>query len=622
MQEQQQDPNKAGLSTLEAALAASREARFATEGENEAKVKKMLAEAKKLLKALRNEEEDIIDDEFEVATAEQQFGMGPRALATNANITPDEQRQIDLATEQFKQAVTRVDNQVLAQYVQAIQDGDYAKAEAILEQAQESPQVNTLFFALLTIGAILLPLYAKQRLVALFTQFGMRTVFAETRVGKENMRKQAERGAKSHVRTIAKDIKKAMDDAIVEEFASAGIEATLKDKYEELIPLEGEKLSEKVASNKEMYEFARDLVLKGDSKRVIINKLQEKFQGIGSRRANVIAANEANRVFTMSQFDADQQFLAQNKLTQKAYKRLVSNTGHPEAICAYIIAQTKANPIPFTQDFVKFGSTITVEENGKTRKFTANYEKLQSGHIHVNCHCRYELLIKQDDGTFFNTYDMKVLNDVDFDETEHKRDKDGKFAKKVGVSVDVSDKGVLDITKIKDKESFNRFLKNSKQIYPTPEARAAKLYQSPHFYKINEGFQLNELSVKVNSETLSLDKFSRVLDKSFDIKTEKESVIYRGVGTFPEDFTVGEEYANEGYTSTTFVEETARKKFKAPGGAVLHLTIPAGTKISIPDLVSRHITKTDIDEQEAILPRGTSYKVTRIDGDIVYAELI
>lgn len=428
-----QEASKDSLSALAAALKLAQETCLVTPKENEAKVNSALKDAKKLLKQLRgntSEDEEEVVEEVKEEPAVQSFGMGPRAFASNANITPDEQRQIDLATEQFKQSVQRVDSQVLAMYVQAVQNGSYAEAEAILEKAVASQQTNTLMFALLTIGAILLPLYAKQRLVALFRQFGLHTVFAATKDNQNVLRLQAERGAKSHIRTIAKDIKNSLDDAIADEINSPEIEASIKDKYEELTPLEGKEFKAAVVDNQAIYKFARDLIMAGESRQSVIKKLQENFAHIGTRRANVIAGNEANRVFTMSQFDADQQFLAQNQLTPKAYKRLVSNTGNPEAICAYIIRKTAEQPIPFTQDFVPFGKTITVKENGKTYKFKAGYEKLQSGHIHVNCHCRYELLILQDDGTFFNTYDGKTLNAANFDESKVKRDGEGKFATK------------------------------------------------------------------------------------------------------------------------------------------------------------------------------------------------
>jgi hypothetical protein len=449
----QDEPKVDGLSALDAALKLAQTSHLVPESVNEAKVKAALKDAKKLLKQLRGGivEPTLIvekDEEELFIPADQSYGMGPRAMAFNANVTPDEQRQIDLATEQFKQSVQRVDNQLLAKYVQAVQDGDYAAAEAILAQAVASQQTNTLFFALLTIGAILLPLYAAQRLSALFRQFGLNTVFSATKRGKEDMEKQARRGSRSHINTVAKDIKKSLDNAIDEELTTPSVEATIKDQYEQLVPLEDKKFVKAVKSDAEIYAFARNAVLNGDSKATIIRKITAEFEDVNRRRANVIAGNEANRVFTMSQFDADQQFLAQNQLTQKAYKRLVSNTGTPEAVCAHIIRETAANPIPFKQDFAEFGKTMEiVDERGKTISFTPKYEKLQSGHIHVNCHCRYELLIRQDDGTFFNTYDMKVLND--FDESKHPRQKDGKFGKKAGVNINVDDADIETGKKLK-----------------------------------------------------------------------------------------------------------------------------------------------------------------------------
>lgn len=332
--------------------------------------------------------------------------------AINANITPDEQRQIDLATEQFKQSVVRVDNQILNLYVQAIQNGSYLEAEQILENASDLQQVNTLMFALLTIGVILLPLYARQRLNKLLVQFGLHTVFANTDDGQKALRQQAERGAKSHVNTIAKDLKKHLDEAIDSELPT--VRASLEERFPSLKDKDQKDYLNDVRDNKDIYKYARELILSGLSRDIVIKKLQESFSEVGKKRANVIAGNESNRIFTLSQYEADEQFLAQNKLTKKAYKRLVSNTGTPESLCKAIIDATHANPIPFKEDFIKFGQSYEYQgEDGKNHSFTPTYERLRGGTIHVNCHCRYELLIKQDDGTFFNTYDGKVLNNFD-----------------------------------------------------------------------------------------------------------------------------------------------------------------------------------------------------------------
>lgn len=554
-------------------------------------------------------------DDFEIVSKSSASAKANSTeVVINANISPDQQRQIDLATEQFKQAVTRVDNQVLNQYIQAIQDGDYAAAEAILKDAEKSQQTHTLMFALLTIGTILLPLYARQRIQALFTQFALHTVFAQTASSREALREQAEKGAESHVRTIAKDIKNALDDAIDSELTNPAIEAAVKDKYPVLLGRDGKDYLRAVHGDQNIYKYARDQILKGENRQTVIKKLQENFSAVGKRRANVIAGNEANRVFTMSQFDADSQFLAQNKLTTKAYKRLVSNTGHPEAICKAIIDATAIKPIPFKNDFLPFGKEFVVKTQvggeAKTYKFTPNYEHLKAGHIHVNCHCRYELMIKQEDGTFMN-----AVNDVvPFVPDLHPRDKDGKFALKGTIG-----HLTLEPSKLGTQEDFDSFVDSADRHYSKDQEAAAGIYQSPHGYALNNAIRVGDGTFAMRGKNLSTTKVSNTLDSTFNMTIPEESVLYRGVDDSPKDFIVGKNYMDVGYTSTSTVEATARTKFKAPGGAVMHLTVPAGTKVSVPDLVSG---KTNLNEQEALLPKGSSYSVYKIEGDIVYAVLV
>lgn len=622
------NPSAASLAALKAALATATDTVLVEPEENDKKIKSLMKDAKALLKELRSGTDPI--EEADEPTDEE-LPNANSAKVVNANISPDQQRQIDLATEQFKQSVTRVDNQLLQQYIQAIQDGDYKKAEQILEKAEESQQQHTLAFALLTIGVILLPLYAKQRIQSLFAKFGLHTVFAQTTGGQKALKEQADKGATSHVRTIAKDLKKSLDDAIDGELTTPSVEAAVKDKYPEVAEIAiaaekkattdkaqaGEKAYVKAVKNdQEIYSYARDLILSGASKDVVIKKLQENFSDVSKKRATVIAGNEANRVFTVSQFDADAQFLAQNKLTDKAYKRLVSNTGTPEAICKAIIDITAKKPIPFNQDFIKFGQTFTTKtEDGKTLKFKPTYEHLKSGHIHVNCHCRYELLIQRDDGTFMNTYTWKIENDIDFTEDLHPRDKGGKFAKKGTISGD----SILDVSKLGNKKAFDDFVANNKMTYTKQQEFTASKYQSHWGYTINNAYRTDTPVIKMNDDRVSSSKFAQVFDSAFNMTIPDESTLFRGVGDSPNDFIVGKNYLDKGYTSSTSVEDTARKKFKGPGGAVIHLTVPAGQKVAVPDVISG---KTTLDEQEVLLPRGTSYSVYKIDGDIVYAVVV
>lgn len=516
------------------------------------------------------------------SASEHQFGMGPRPFTANDGaITPDEQRQIDLATEQFKQSVQRVDNQVLAQYVQAVQDGDYAEAEAILAKAEQSQQANTLMFALLTIGAILLPLYAKQRLQNLYSQFGMNAVFAQTKSGQDAMKLQAERGAKSHVHTIAKDIKNSLDDAIDDELTNPTIEAAVKDKFETLAPLDDKQYLKAVHSDENIYSYARQQILSGDSRQTVIQKLQDNFGDVGKRRATLIASNEANRVFTMSQFDADQQFLAQNKLTDKAYKRLVSNTGHPEAICRAIIDATRIKPIPFTQDFLPFGKTFSVKDGEKTYKFKPNYEKLQSGHIHVNCHCRYELLIKRDDGTFFNTYDGKVLNEIDFKPDLHPRDHDGKFAKKPGISLDLSDINTKDKFETMIHESW---LSGAHGHWDDQTTDAVRAYQGHYYDAINLHARANYLDDKleVGGRNTTYGETINDINGAATLNLATNTTLYRGTEIpFHRVNDVGDVIDARSFISTS-IDKHIAKKFQAPGGSFVIISAKKGQKVILP----------------------------------------
>lgn len=610
------NPSAASLAVLKAALTAAQKVQLVTPEENAAIVKAKAKEAKKLLKQLRG-------DTAPVTPATQQLGMGTRVA--NANITPDQQRQIDLATAQFKQSVERVDNQILAQYIQAIQDGDYSKAEKILQDAQDSQQQHTLEFALLTIGAILLPLYAKQRLQSLFVQFGLHTVFAQTTSSQEAMRLQAKRGATSHVKTIAKDIKNKLDQTIDDEITNPDIEASVKDKFEALTGKEGKEFVKAVKDNEAIYAYVRQQIISGNSRQTVITKLQENFGGIGKARANVIAGNEANRVFTMSQFDADQQFLAQNKLTSKAYKRLVSNTGTPEAICKAIIDATALNPIPFKNDFIPFGTTLTVDDNGKTRKLTANYEKLQSGHIHVNCHCRYELLIKNDDGSFLNTYDgsMLTLNDTRFNPELHPRAKDGKFGKGSGIKIDLEH---INTVKQFDDMVAESWLKGSHGKWDKDVVQSVRNYQGHAFEAINTHARALDLdaplAIKGQKET-TYGKTIENINKAGNLNLATDKILYRGTEIpFHQVNEVGETIDARSFISTT-IDKKKAKDFQYKGGSFFIISAKKGQKVIIPDLLTydqREPHRT-MGEAEVLMTTDSKLTITRIDGDKVYAEL-
>lgn len=115
--------------------------------------------------------------------------------------------------------------------------------------------------------------------------------------------------------------------------------------------------------------------------------LEQAFGEIKARRAPAIAENAAARVLSFSRYEADLQVLAHEGLLDKAYKELHSLTGEPCEFCKALIAK---GPIPFVDNFVDKGTTISVD--GKSMDF--DYEDISAGNVHPNCNCAYRLVIE------------------------------------------------------------------------------------------------------------------------------------------------------------------------------------------------------------------------------------
>lgn len=127
----------------------------------------------------------------------------------------------------------------------------------------------------------------------------------------------------------------------------------------------------------------------------IKTQLAAAFKQIQAERSLTIANNAASRIFNISQYEADAQFLTKAGKIDQAYKVLFSLTGDPCPICESIIESTNASPIPFTQAFVNLGDTI--EAGG--RKMTFNFEEITAGNVHPNCHCAYQLILNSTDAS-------------------------------------------------------------------------------------------------------------------------------------------------------------------------------------------------------------------------------
>lgn len=214
----------------------------------------------------------------------------------------------------------------------------------------------------------------------------------------------AKKAATSHTDTIYKTIveagKKAEENIFSRLFASE-----CKKKYEEnqgqdeffeTEPTDKQiktklKNPEFVSKNQDVIDFVRKEIDSGKYMQDIQKEIRSKYSNLSNGRAKTLVNTETSRATVRSQYDADYEFLKNIGKLDKAYKVLESNTGDPCPICAAIISKGE---IPFTKEFVELGDSVTVSEGDKSITMTFDYEPVEAGCIHPNCHCSYRLMIK------------------------------------------------------------------------------------------------------------------------------------------------------------------------------------------------------------------------------------
>jgi hypothetical protein len=165
-----------------------------------------------------------------------------------------------------------------------------------------------------------------------------------------------------------------------------------------------EKLSRKAALShidtvvKDLFAAVREAAIAGANQSEIAAAIRREYVVITKNRAKVIAKDQTNRAFTMGQYESDKQFLAQNDLTGRAYKKWITQSANP---CVFCKAKAAEPPIPFDQPFGEVGDVWTATEERAdgslaVRKLPINYETIQAGGAHAQCGCRYILIIEGD----------------------------------------------------------------------------------------------------------------------------------------------------------------------------------------------------------------------------------
>lgn len=156
-----------------------------------------------------------------------------------------------------------------------------------------------------------------------------------------------------------------------------------------------EKLARKVAEShvdtvlNDLLVTAREGALQGLSQEQLIDKITTKFsKQISQNRAKAVARTETNRAFTRSQYEADRQFIEQNNLEGRVYKKWVTRSDDP---CAYCQKLSSEGWIPFDKPFRNLGDTVSTDSG----TLPVSFESLDAGNAHTNCSCSYEIKIEE-----------------------------------------------------------------------------------------------------------------------------------------------------------------------------------------------------------------------------------
>lgn len=216
------------------------------------------------------------------------------------------------------------------------------------------------------------------------------------------IKEMATREANSHIDTIYNSIleasNKAFDKAVTDMFADEYLKNYKQgeDKWFKTKPTKTQiksKLKNDTfkSDNKKMYKYVQDQIQEGHNRAEIQRMVRAEYVNLSRQRANMLVGNEMAKAINGSQFMADYELLKATNNLDKAYKRLVSNSGDPCPICQEIIDRGE---IPFTENFVELGDTVqATKENGQTQVMIFNYEPIRDGVVHPNCKCSYQLVI-------------------------------------------------------------------------------------------------------------------------------------------------------------------------------------------------------------------------------------
>jgi len=298
------------------------------------------------------------------------------------NAKQEEDNNLLLQQSTLENQIINIQSQVAGVVLNNVQivKNAYDQQNDIITEEQKAEYQKELNLALIGFMSVIIPIIAVSIMNKRQKENALIGTFKLDNITKQYINEIASKASQSHIETILNDLL-----------------GTIKNTYD----LEVDKKLQSIISDGRKATDAdlvkaREMAMSGDSQQQIVRAIKNEYSDhITTARAKAIARTETNRAFTQSQYQADRQFLEQNDLTKKAYKKWVTTNDNPCEICKELASQP---PIPFEKNFASIGDELsaTFEANGKTKvqKLMVEFEDLTAGNAHTNCGCKYELVIK------------------------------------------------------------------------------------------------------------------------------------------------------------------------------------------------------------------------------------
>lgn len=246
----------------------------------------------------------------------------------------------------LKQSIMRIERELVTAAINRVEKNQYNDETDVVSKKEKKYLIEELTLVLSAFYTVIFQLQGPKAMDEAAKKFGLVGTFKFDRTSSSLIKDLADLVARSHIQTITDDVLKTAQEAALEGLSQPEIVSRIKQKYAD---------------------------------------------DISTTRAETIARTETNRAFTMAQYQADRQFISQNGLEGRAYKKWKTRSDDP---CSFCLALASEGLIPFDVNFRDLGSTVLSTVDGKEKVLDVNFIALEAGNAHPNCSCIYELVIK------------------------------------------------------------------------------------------------------------------------------------------------------------------------------------------------------------------------------------